>query len=141
MRHIGAIVVHCAATKPDADIGAAEIRKWHIQGNGWRDIGYHYVIRRNGRVESGRPLEQVGAHVAGHNADSIGVCLVGGLDAAGRSAAEYSPEQWTALRQLLGRLSGRFPEAEILGHRDFPGVRKDCPCFDVRRWLAEAGLK
>ena len=89
----------------------------------------------------GRPLEEAGAHVSGHNARSIGVCLAGGLDAAGKSAAEYTPGQWTALSQLLARLAGRFPAAEIMGHRDFPGVRKDCPCFDVRAWLAEPGLK
>ena len=141
MRRIDHLVVHCAATRPGADLGAAEIRKWHVEGNGWRDIGYHYVIRRSGRVEPGRPPEEVGAHVSGHNSNSIGVCLVGGLNAAGKSAAEYTPEQWTALRKLLGRLAGRFPDAEILGHRDFPGVKKDCPCFDVRAWLAEVGLK
>ena len=141
MRKIDHIVVHCAATRPSADVGAAEIRRWHVSGNGWRDIGYHYVIRRSGAVESGRPLEQAGAHVSGHNAGSIGVCLAGGLDAAGKSAAEYTAEQWTALRELLGRLAGRFPDAKILGHRDFPGVKKDCPCFDVRAWLKETGLK
>ena len=141
MRTIRKIVVHCAATRPEADVGAAEIRRWHMRGNGWRDIGYHYVIRRGGLVESGRPLEEAGAHVSGHNSDSVGVCLAGGLNRAGQSAAEYSPEQWAALRELLGRLAERFPKAEILGHRDFPGVKKDCPCFDVRAWLAEVGLK
>jgi N-acetyl-anhydromuramyl-L-alanine amidase AmpD len=139
VRTIKNIVVHCSATRPEADIGAAEIRRWHVEDNGWRDVGYHYIIRRDGRVEAGRPVEQPGAHVAGHNADSLGLCLVGGLDANGRSAAEYAPAQWAALRRLLGRLKERFPEADILGHRDFPGVAKDCPCFDVRRWLAGEG--
>lgn len=141
MRKIDHIVVHCAATRPSADVGAAEIRVWHMRDNGWRDIGYHFVIRRDGRVEEGRPLQEPGAHVSGHNARSVGVCLAGGLDESGKSAAEYSPEQWAALKGLLKSLTGRFPSAEILGHRDFPGVRKDCPCFDVRDWLSGVDLK
>ena len=140
MRTIKYIVIHCAATKPSADIGAKEIRQWHVKDRGWRDIGYHYVIRRNGEVEAGRPLEQAGAHVSGYNSNSIGICLVGGLNEQGRSAAEYAARQWEALKALLGRLSKRWPGAEIKGHRDFPNVKKDCPCFDVRQWLQDEGL-
>ncbi|MDR2945914.1 MAG: N-acetylmuramoyl-L-alanine amidase [Candidatus Adiutrix sp.] len=140
MRKINYIVIHCAATKPSADIGAAEIRKWHVEGNGWRDIGYHFVIRRNGTVEDGRPVEQIGAHVSGHNADSIGICLAGGLDETGRAKNSYTPEQWKALKTLVATLKTKYANAKVTGHRDFPGVKKDCPCFDAQEWAFREGL-
>lgn len=111
-----------------------------MEANGWRDIGYHYVIGRGGRVEDGRPVERAGAHVSGHNSNSIGICLVGGIDERGRAEDNFRPEQKAALKKMLLSLSKRFPGARILGHRDFPGVKKDCPCFDVGSWLAEEGL-
>lgn len=139
MREIKWLVVHCSATRASADIGAGEIRAWHMGGRGWRDIGYHYVIRRDGRVEDGRPLDRPGAHVVGHNARSVGICLAGGLDERGRPEDNFTEAQRRALKVLLLRLRRSFPAADILGHRDFPAVRKDCPCFDVRGWLKTAG--
>lgn len=148
MRAVTQLVIHCSATKanvdenitlPGEDIGAREIRRWH-QRQGYSDIGYHYVIRRDGRVEIGRPLERAGAHVKGHNATSVGICLVGGLDERGRAENNFEPAQWVSLRELLKDLLRRFPGAEILGHRDFPGVKKDCPCFDARKWAQAEGL-
>ena len=141
MRKIDEIVIHCSATRARADIGAREIRQWHVQGRGWRDIGYHFVIRRGGLIEAGRPIDQAGSHVAGRNAGSIGLCLAGGLDDNLKPAANFTPEQWAALKDKLIELSAAFPEARILGHRDFPGVAKACPCFDVRAWLAKEGLE
>ena len=141
MRKINEIVIHCSATRARADIGVGEIRQWHVQGNGWRDIGYHFVIRRDGGIEAGRPLDQAGSHVTGHNAGSIGLCLAGGLDDNHQPAANFTPAQWAALKDKLIELSAAFPGARILGHRDFPGVKKDCPCFDVRTWLAREGLE
>lgn len=132
------LVVHCSATKPHMDIGEAEIREWHIQ-KGWADIGYNVVIRRDGRVEIGRPLDYRGAHVKGHNFDSVGVCLVGGLDADGNPAPEYTPTQWISLKTTLDFLKTIWPEAEIVGHRDLiaPGdTPKACPSFDVKTWLS-----
>ena len=140
MRRITDIVIHCSATKAIADIGVKEIRQWHVEGQGWRDIGYHYVIRRNGQLETGRPREQVGAHVAGHNANSIGICLVGGLDPNMNPEANYTAEQWVALRKLVAGLRQQFPGAAVKGHRDFPGVNKACPCFEVKAWLIAEGL-
>ena len=140
MRKITDIVIHCSATGPGADIGVKEIRDWHMKQNGWKDIGYHFVIRRDGAIENGRPMEQVGAHVSGHNANSIGVCLVGGVDSKGKPEANYTPDQWAALKRLLCGLGREFPGARILGHRDFPNVKKDCPCFDVADWLNRENL-
>lgn len=141
MRTIKQLIVHCAATKPSMNIGAAEIRQWHL-ANGWSDIGYNYVIRRDGLIENGRDLdrdgnvdEEVGAHAKGFNANSIGICLVGGLNASGQPAPEFTEAQFTALTGLLAGLRIRYPSTEVLGHRDLPGVAKACPSFDVRHWL------
>lgn len=141
MRAISQFVVHCSATKAALDVGAAEIRRWHVDGNGWDDIGYHYVLRRDGLVEEGRPVAQAGAHVSGHNANSIGICLVGGLDVDGSPQNNFTPKQFDALYALLLTLHHKFPGAEVLGHRDFPGVAKACPCFDVRDWCKSRALK
>lgn len=129
------IVVHCSATKPEQDIGADEIRLWHRQ-RGWLDIGYHKVIRRDGTVEDGRPLHAQGAHARGFNDVSIGICLVGGINARGKPANNYTTEQLTALAALLDSLQMRHPRANVLGHRDLPNVAKACPCFDVKPWYA-----
>lgn len=138
LRIINLIVVHCSATKPTMDIGVAEIRQWHTdpppKGRGWNDIGYHFVIRREGAVEKGRPIDTVGAHVEGHNANSIGICLVGGIDAKGKPESNFLPEQWKALEHLLVALTLKYPNVRICGHRDLnPG--KDCPSFSVPAWL------
>lgn len=95
-------------------------------------IGYHYVIKRNGEVEIGRELKQVGAHVQGHNHESLGVCLVGGIDADGEPEANFTEEQYNALSTLLYQLKTIYPEAEIKGHRNF--ANKACPSFDVEEW-------
>ena len=128
------IVVHCSATKPSQDIGAAEIRKWHIEDNGWSDIGYHQVIRRNGAIELGRPLHVSGAHAKGFNSRSVGVCLVGGIDDDGNPRDNFLAPQLDSLRATLNYWKLIYPSAEILGHCDLPDVAKACPSFDVRVW-------
>lgn len=130
------IAVHCSATTPLMDIGVETIRRWHTQPpNNWTDIGYHLVIRRNGIIERGRAFDDVGSHVKGFNALSIGVCLVGGVTRNGDPDANYTDEQWTALLVTLRFLRKMYPTAKIQGHRDFPDVPKACPSFDVREWL------
>lgn len=116
------------------DIGRREIDLWH-KDRGFKEIGYHYVIRRDGVVERGRPDRVPGAHVSGHNGTTIGICMIGGLDESGRPAPEYTPAQWAALRKLLAELVLAYPGAEIKGHRDYPRVAKACPSFDVAAWL------
>ncbi len=134
MRPVEYIVVHCSATKPSADIGAAEIRRWHLD-RGFSDIGYHFVIRRNGVLERGRPLKKPGAHVKGYNRRSIGICWVGGLNnITGKPEDNRTEEQKITLATLVKALKEIWPYAEVKGHRDFPGVKKACPCFDARAW-------
>ncbi len=141
MRKIKEIIIHCAATKPTQDIGAETIRKWHMgPPNNWKDIGYHYVIRRNGKIEKGRPNGEVGAHASGHNATSIGICLVGGIDAKGRPEANYTPEQWAALKDLVltVKTAHNISSDKIIGHNQVSS--KACPCFDVPKWVRENGV-
>lgn len=129
------VIVHCSATPPAMDIGAAEIDRWHRQ-KGWRKIGYHYVIRRDGVVEPGRDLADAGAHCIGYNHLSVGICLVGGVDKAkdGKAENNFTPEQWVALRHLVGTLTQQYKDAFVVGHRDLQ-AGKDCPSFDVKQWV------
>ena len=125
------IIIHCAATKPSMDIGIEEITKWHIQ-RGFSGCGYHYVIKRDGAIETGRAEEDIGAHAYGHNCDSMGLALVGGLSEDGKSEANYTDEQWSMLRELVEELIEKYPDVEIIGHNDVS--KKDCPCFNVKEW-------
>ena len=129
MRSITLIVVHCSAVRPDQTSSAAQIDTWHRRDNHWKfGVGYHYVIRRDGTIEPGRPEWMIGAHCKNHNAHSIGICYEGGYDARGQPADTRTEAQKAAMRRLLEELHGRYPRAVILGHRDLnPG--KDCPGY------------
>lgn len=128
------LVVHCAATKPTMDIGLREIRQWHRQ-QGWLDVGYHFVIRRDGTVEKGRDVGVVGSHVKGYNSESLGICMVGGINATGKPENNFTPEQFASLDAVLWELKETlYPDAKIVGHHELdPG--KACPSFDVQAWL------
>lgn len=130
-RKITDIIVHCTATRSWQDIGADDIRRMH-KAQGWSDIGYHYVVRIDGTIEQGRDVDIIGAHVEGHNAHSIGICYVGGLDNQGKAKDTRTENQKCALLNLLMDLRKIYPNAKISGHRDFPNVRKECPCFNAQ---------
>lgn len=139
MRAIDAIVWHCSATPDGKWFSAKDIDKWH-KARGWRKIGYHRVILLDGLVEIGRELWEVGAHVAGQNSRSIGVCMIG--------TRRFTFAQWGAAATLAGDLLVQFPGAKLLGHRDYSpdqngdGIiepwefMKECPGFDVAAWRA-----
>lgn len=150
------IVIHCSATRPQLEIGAEQIREWHLARK-FADIGYHAVIRRNGIIEFGRHFDEIGAHVAGRNSRSTSICLVGGLYPDGTEALDdfqglYTVEQTFALRDLLHVLMRAYPKADVIGHRDLSPDKnmdgkitpdewlKSCPGFDVQRWCRERGL-
>jgi N-acetyl-anhydromuramyl-L-alanine amidase AmpD len=137
MRDVQVIVVHCTDTPPTMDIGVEEIRRWHVEENGWTDIGYHYVIRRDGTVEEGRPLARPGAHAKGFNHNSVGIAYVGGKGKNGGRQDNRTRAQTESLFRLIQDLQERFPGAGLIGHRDLKGVKKACPCFDVREWYAK----
>ncbi|MBD5252739.1 MAG: N-acetylmuramoyl-L-alanine amidase [Barnesiella sp.] len=134
MRKINKLIVHCSATAEGRDYTVAQIREWHVKGNGWRDIGYHYVIYRDGTVHTGRPVEQIGAHTTGQNANSIGICYIGGYAADGKTPKDTRTDaQRIALRRLVKELKEKYPGATVHGHNEF--ANKACPCFDVRKDL------
>lgn len=116
------------------DIDADTIRQWHLD-KGWSDIGYHYVITRSGEVQAGREESLIGAHARGVNANSVGICLVGGVDANSKTRADcnFTHQQWSALKCLVNDLLQKYPNAKVSGHRDF--ARKACPTFDVEAWF------
>jgi N-acetylmuramoyl-L-alanine amidase len=127
VREIKEIIIHCADTPAAMDIGLQEIRDWHVRGNGWSDVGYHYIIRRNGFIETGRDESRAGAHVKGRNANSIGICLVGG-----RGGPNYTRHQWRSLESLVTTLKGRYPQADVRGHNEL--AARSCPGFDAQTW-------
>lgn len=131
-RLITMIVVHCSATRCNQPYPVQQLFHDHVEVNHWRYIGYHFYITRNGRVETTRPLERMGAHAKGHNAHSIGICYEGGLDEQGQIADTRTEEQKKAMAKLIVQLKQQFPTIlKVLGHRDLPGVQKACPCFDA----------
>lgn len=137
MREIKQIIIHCTATPEGRDVSVDTIRGWHLK-NGWRDIGYHYVIALDGTVDEGRPMEMAGAHTKGHNASSIGVVYVGGCDADMNPKDTRTEAQRRSLVELVKALKVQYPNATIHGHREF--AAKACPSFDVQEWLQENNL-
>ncbi len=129
------IVVHCAATKPSMDIGLREIRMWHKQ-QGWLDVGYHFIIRRDGTVETGRPQNAVGSHARNYNSNGVGVCLVGGVDNNMKPEANFTDAQWASLETIVKKLQADYPNARICGHTDLD-KGKACPSFNVSQWWAK----
>ncbi len=129
-RGINELIVHCTATREGNDYTVADIRRWHKQ-RGFSDVGYHFIIHLDGRVEAGRDIKIAGAHCVGHNSHSIGVCYIGGLDAEGKPKDTRTKEQRIALKTLLAMLSIIYPGAKVYGHCDF--AAKACPCFDARK--------
>jgi len=143
MRQITEAIVHCTATRADwwasraTSTKVKEVRRWHVEDRGWSDIGYHYLIDRDGTVAKGRPMERDGAHVRGHNTGTIGISLFGGHGSSENDAFEdnFTPEQDKALRELLDELKARYGFTKVTGHNEKSA--KACPGFDVPRWLAK----
>lgn len=163
---IHTIVIHCSATRNGKSLrtstqtAAQVIDGWH-KGRGFKrnparlrqfnphlaHIGYHFIIDTDGTVETGRQEGEIGAHVKNHNAHSLGICLVGGLEPNGTPHGRFTAAQWQALHRLLRKLEASYPDARICGHRDLsPDLNGDgkitsnewlkaCPCFDVWTWL------
>lgn len=143
-RKITEIIVHCSATPEGRDYTVDDIRRWHKQ-RGYSDVGYHYIVYRNGQLVQGRDINVIGAHAAGHNAHSVGICYIGGM-----SADNSRPEDTRTLRQkarllsLLVDLRKLYPNARIVGHRDLSEDKngdgiiepsewmKACPSFDAK---------
>jgi N-acetyl-anhydromuramyl-L-alanine amidase AmpD len=143
-RKITEIIIHCSATPDGKDYTVDDLRRWHKQ-QGYADVGYHYIVYRNGILAQGRDVNIIGAHASGHNAHSIGICYIGGMN-----AENTQPEDTRTLRQkarllsLLVDLRKLYPNARIIGHRDLSEDKngngiiepsewmKACPSFDAK---------
>ena len=130
MRVIREIIIHCAATPEGKDFTVQQIDRCRRQ-RGFRGMGYHFVIYRDGSVHAGRPIEQSGAHTLNHNAHSIGVCYIGGCAADGKTPKDTRTlAQKSTLVRLITELRRRFPNASVHGHSEF--AAKACPSFNVK---------
>ena len=130
-RNIREIIVHCSATPDGKDFTVDDIRKWH-KARGFSDVGYHYIVYRDGSVHDGRSVHLVGAHCTNHNANSIGVCYIGGVATDGKTPKDTrTPQQKAAMLTLLKQLKSLYPQAKIYGHRNFSN--KACPSFAASR--------
>ena len=126
--NVNYLIIHCSDTGNNNNIDASIIHKMHINF-GWEGIGYHKVILRSGKIENGRPEFWIGAHVKGKNKNSLGVCLIG--------TDEFTNEQFLSLKKVLLKWKKKYPNAQIVGHRDATKTSKTCPNFDVRKWCNE----
>lgn len=138
MRQITHIVLHCTATPQTATVKS--IQNYWKNSLGWKSPGYHHIIKPNGEIVDLLPIDQISNGVAGHNANSIHISYIGGIDAKGKAVDNRTPEQIGAQIELLKKYKKMFPKAVICGHRDFKGVSKECPSFDVKAWLKCVGL-
>lgn len=128
-RNIKELIVHCSATPEGKDFTVNDIRKWHL-ARGFSDVGYHYVIYRDGSIHVGRNESVSGAHCTGHNTISIGICYIGGLATDGKTPKDTrTPAQKASLLKLLRELKAKYPKAKIHSHKDF--ANKACPSFDA----------
>ena len=130
MRNINKIIVHCSATPEGRDVSVDTIRKWHVEDNGWSDIGSPWIIPLSGSIEKGRPESKPGAHAKGFNKNSVGVCYIGGVDKDLNPKDTRTKGQKETLKCLLEDLKDRYPNAEIIGHRNVSS--KACPSFDAK---------
>lgn len=131
------LTIHCAATPEGRDHTAAEVNSWDIARPDLRQIAYHWIIERDGKTVRSLRDDQMGAHVGKHNSGNIGVCYVGGMDANNAKPKDTrTPAQELAMGKLVDLYRLKYPKITVLGHRDWPGVAKACPSFDVKSWLA-----
>lgn len=131
-RRIDEIIVHCIATPEGRAVSVDTIRSWHL-ANGWKDIGYHYVVLLDGSLAPGRPEAQIGSHVAGHNTGTLGIVYVGGVASDGKTAKDTrTAVQKTMLIEAVKALMVKYPTIKkITGHNQY--ANKACPSFDVRK--------
>ena len=128
------LVIHHSQREIDS---AKSIKKRHLK-RGWEDIGYHYIINKNGRITKGRNTKYIGAHVKGHNRNSLGICIIGNFD-----KEKPTEKQIKKLLKFLKRLSKKhnIENKNILGHREFKGVTKTCPGKNIDLKLIRKNIK
>ena len=130
MRKINKIILHCSATKEGQNFTVADIDRWHRE-RGFNGIGYHFVIYLDGSVHAGRAIDEIGAHTTGQNANSIGICYIGGLNTDGKAKDTRTDLQKASLKNLVSDLLKKYPASTVHGHNEF--ANKACPCFNVEK--------
>ncbi len=134
-REVKFIVIHCTATQPETAIES--IQRYWREVKGWKDTpGYHYIIKANGEVIKLLDESKNSYGVYAHNSECISISYIGGIDKTGKPKDTRTRKQEVAMFNKIVELSNRYPQAKIVGHRDFPDVKKACPSFDVKTWLA-----
>jgi len=139
-RYIDKIVLHCSATNNTKAYTAYDIDEWHRQRWGHDSgCGYHYVVLLDGAIQKGRWVDYPGAHVKDNNENTIGICYIGGLDERGRPAWDrLQPKQKESIIRLVTKLSDSYGldpyNGDLMGHYEFPNVRKDCPCINMDKF-------
>jgi N-acetylmuramoyl-L-alanine amidase len=146
MREIKSVILHCTDTPVEMELTVKKIRDWHVKGNGWSDIGYHFIIHQDGTIERGRHIDKVGAHTWGNNYGSVGVAYCGGaVKKVKKSLDKEKPKSKTVMiskdtmtkaqeqsfRNLFEMLEVMFGELKLRGHNDY-NKSKDCPGFNMR---------
>jgi N-acetylmuramoyl-L-alanine amidase len=126
MREIRNLVCHCSATAKNTPVDA--IKKYWRENLGWKAVGYHRIIKSNGEIIQLAPDEAITNGVAGHNSNSLHVCYIGG-----KTADDRTPAQKASMEKVLKEWLAKYPKARIIGHRDFPGVKKACPQFSAEK--------
>jgi len=132
MRKLDTLILHCTATRFDHDVTIDDIRVWHV-ARGWKREGYHFLIRLDGTIERGRPVDMIGAHAKGFNRTSLGLAYAGGIDKDGNATNTMSRDQTDAMFVLIDSLAVVFGQLKLIGHNDVTD-RKTCPNFDVSEW-------
>lgn len=130
MRKIDTIVIHCTATLPGQDVDIDDVRRWHVDGNGWSDVGYHALITLDGQLQFGRDIGRMGAGVAGHNKTTVHVAYVGGVDEDGKPADTMTEKQMGSLHGYVCGIVTVLGAMDVKGHNDFTDA-KACPSFNV----------
>ena len=131
-REVNEVIVHCSATPEGRNVKIETIKDWHVNGNGWSDIGYHFVIELDGSIKKGRAINRPGAHTRGKNKSSIGLCYVGGTDSRGAAKDTRTDKQKESMIKLLSFLINNTSVSKISGHNEYS--TKQCPCFDVNEY-------
>ena len=138
MRDIRYLAIHCTATPQNTSIES--IKNYWKNKLSWKNPGYHVIVKPDGSAVELLPIEKVSNGVKGFNSVSINISYIGGIDAKNKPIDNRTPQQKETLLELVKMYKEIYPEAIVQGHRDFPNVKKDCPSFDVKKWLSENKL-
>jgi N-acetylmuramoyl-L-alanine amidase len=138
VRNVKYLVIHCTATPQKTTVESIQ-NYWRTKLK-WISPGYHYIIEANGNVNHLQPLEKPSNGVAGYNSVSINIAYIGGIDKNGFPSDNRTEKQIEQMIIILKKLVKIYPDVIIQGHRDFPNVKKDCPCFDVKKWIYGLGI-